>query len=113
MARRLRNCAAGYVERIADKEYMMVALVQTLTGKPLALGGLWIDEDEYISCAEGLYGIVWDQVVEHSNGSPSTETFNHFAVFLAETDREILRGVLSPIYRGQLLRELLREQLQL
>ena len=51
----------------------MVALVQTLTGKPLALGGLWIDE----RCE-----VQWDQIVEHSNGSPSTETLKHFAMFL-------------------------------
>ena len=51
----------------------MVALVQTLTGKPLALGGIYKDE---------IFGVQWDQIVEHSNGSPSTETLKHFAMFL-------------------------------
>ena len=42
----------------------MVALAQTLTGKPLALGGIYVNEYDKLE---------WDQVVEHSNGSPSTE----------------------------------------
>ena len=41
VSERLRNCAASYVDIIQNDEYLMVALVQTATGQPMALGGIY------------------------------------------------------------------------
>ena len=71
VAQELNNCAAYLVPFITAKEYVLIALVDTRSGRPKALGG-W------------KWGIHFgmDQIVEKSNRSPSGTTLDHFAAFL-------------------------------
>jgi hypothetical protein len=78
VAQELNNCAAYLVPFITAKEYVLIALVDTRSGRPKALGG-W------------KWGIHFGmhQIVEKSNRSPSGTTLDHFAAFLPLGDNPL------------------------
>lgn len=71
VARDLNNCAAYLVEAIARKRYVLIALVDTRSGRPVALGGWDLDMN-----------FKMDEVVEKNNQAPSDETLDIYNAFL-------------------------------
>ena len=73
VARYLNNCAAYLVEAIARKRYVLIALVDTRSSRPVALGG-W-DWD---------INFEMHQIVEKNNQAPSDETLDIYNAFLPD-----------------------------
>ena len=85
ISKRLRNCAASFVELIKHDEYLMVVLVQTKTGKPEALGGIHKSGENWeMGRHDGDREHEWDQIVGQSNSFPTTEVLEHFDAFMQQ-----------------------------
>ena len=88
-AKRLRNCAASFATRVKDKRYVLVSLVDTKTGAPKALGGANVSHIGNDN--QRVVSDFWDQVVEHSNKTPSPATQAAFDAYLPSICSNVIK----------------------